>query len=86
MIGLGVNVSAVDYESAAATVIEAARLRRPLAVSSPAVHGVMTGALDPTHRFRLNHFDLLTPDGQPVRWVLRLLYGSGCPIASRDPT
>jgi len=46
-------------------------------VSALAVHGVMTGALDPAHRHRLNAFDLLVPDGQPVRWALNFLYRTG---------
>jgi exopolysaccharide biosynthesis WecB/TagA/CpsF family protein len=37
----------------------------------------MTGVLDPEHRFRLNSFDLLLPDGQPVRWVMNWLYRTG---------
>jgi len=32
--------------------------------------------LDPEHKFRLNSFDLLLPDGQPVRWVMNWLYGT----------
>jgi len=43
------------------------------------VHGVMTGALDEAHRYRLNEFDLICPDGQPVRWALRWLYGVKLP-------
>jgi exopolysaccharide biosynthesis WecB/TagA/CpsF family protein len=31
--------------------------------------------LDAGHRHRLNRFDLLVPDGQPVRWALNLLHG-----------
>jgi exopolysaccharide biosynthesis WecB/TagA/CpsF family protein len=30
--------------------------------------------LDPEHNARLNSFDLVTPDGQPVRWALNLLH------------
>src|SRR5690606_24029416 len=56
---------------------EAAHERRPLAVTALAVHGVMTGVLDPEHNARLNAFDLVTPDGQPVRWALNLLHGAG---------
>ena len=37
----------------------------------------MTGVMDREQKFRLNHFDLLVPDGQPVRWVLNALYGAG---------
>ena len=72
---LGVRLDAVDYAAAVDRVIRAASDRRPLAVSALAVHGVMTGVRDPSHRYRLNAFDLLVPDGQPVRWALRWLHG-----------
>nr|HMS40960.1 WecB/TagA/CpsF family glycosyltransferase [Pyrinomonadaceae bacterium] len=71
---LGVGISAVDYESAVEKIISAACEKRPFAVSALAVHGVMTGALDAIHRFRLNKLDLVVPDGQPVRWALNWLY------------
>jgi hypothetical protein len=73
---LGVRIDAVDYAAAVERIAEAARHRRPLAVSALAVHGIMTGALDPVHRIRLNNFDLVVPDGQPVRWALNLLHGT----------
>lgn len=71
---LGVGISAVDYEAAVEKIISAAREKRPFAVSALAVHGVMTGALDAIHRFRLNKLDLVVPDGQPVRWALNWIY------------
>jgi exopolysaccharide biosynthesis WecB/TagA/CpsF family protein len=71
---LGVNINAVDYAAAVEKIIAAAREQRPLAVSALAVHGLMTGVLDPVHRHRLNQFDLLVPDGQPVRWALNGLH------------
>ncbi|WP_432844354.1 WecB/TagA/CpsF family glycosyltransferase [Dactylosporangium sp. CA-092794] len=71
---LGVEVSAVDYDSAVDKVMSAAREGRPLAVTALAVHGVMTGVQDKAHGARLNSFDLVTPDGQPVRWALNLLH------------
>ena len=71
---LGVLIDAVDYEGAVHKIINAANENKPYAVSALAVHGVMTGVMDKVHRFRLNSFDLLTPDGQPVRWALNLLY------------
>jgi exopolysaccharide biosynthesis WecB/TagA/CpsF family protein len=76
---LGVRVSAVDYEFAVSKIMECARMGRRCTVSALAVHGVMTGALDSTHRYRLNHLDLVTPDGQPVRWALNLLHGTRLP-------
>ncbi|MFO0912489.1 MAG: WecB/TagA/CpsF family glycosyltransferase [Pirellulales bacterium] len=74
---LGVRINAVDYDAAVEQIIESARRREPLAVTALAVHGVMTGALDPVHRWRLNKLDLVVPDGQPVRWALNLLHGCG---------
>jgi exopolysaccharide biosynthesis WecB/TagA/CpsF family protein len=74
-----VRIDAVDYAAAVDRVITAARDRRPLAVSALAVHGVMTGVLDSEHRHRLNGFDLLVPDGQPVRWALNLLHRAKLP-------
>ncbi len=71
---LGVLVDAVDYEAATAKVLAAAREGRPLALTALAVHGVMTGVQDRAHGARLNSFDVVTPDGQPVRWALNTLH------------
>jgi len=71
---LGVLISAVEYGRAEDAVLRAANHRRPLSVSAIAVHGLMTGVLDQEQRYRLNQFDMLVPDGQPVRWALNWLY------------
>jgi exopolysaccharide biosynthesis WecB/TagA/CpsF family protein len=71
---LGVLIDAVDYQGAVDTVIHAANRKKPVIVSALAVHGLMTGVLDREQLFRLNHFDLLVPDGQPVRWVLNVVH------------
>jgi exopolysaccharide biosynthesis WecB/TagA/CpsF family protein len=73
---LGVNVDVVDYGAATERIIQAAREQRPMAVTAIAVHGVMTGVQDREHGARLNSFDLVTPDGQPVRWALNLLHSA----------
>ena len=73
---LGILIDAVDYEAAIDFVFRRARQKRGATISALAVHGVMTGALDPAHKFRLNTFDLLVPDGQPVRWVMNWLHGT----------
>jgi N-acetylglucosaminyldiphosphoundecaprenol N-acetyl-beta-D-mannosaminyltransferase len=83
---LGVLVDVVDYEAATERVLAAARERRPLALTALAVHGVMTGVLDPPHNARLNAFDVVTPDGQPVRWALNSLYGAGLADRVYGPT
>ena len=78
---LGVNISAIDYDSAVDKIISAAKESRKLSVTALAVHGVMTGALDPVQASRLNSFNLVVPDGHPVRWALNLLYK--CALADR---
>lgn len=83
---LGVLVDATDYSTAAAAVLSAARQRRPFALTALAVHGVMTGVQDPEHAARLNSFDLVTPDGQPVRWALNLLHRAGLSDRTYGPT
>ena len=74
---LGVEVSIIDYDAAVDRILAAARERRHYAVTALAVHGVMTGVQDRAHNARLNSFDLVTPDGQPVRGALNLLHGAG---------
>jgi N-acetylglucosaminyldiphosphoundecaprenol N-acetyl-beta-D-mannosaminyltransferase len=74
---LGVLINVADYEGTVGAIVQAARERRGMTVSALAVHGLMTGVFDREQKFRLNHFDLLVPDGQPVRWVLNWLYGAG---------
>lgn len=83
---LGVMINAIDYEATLDFIFRAARERRSAIVSALAVHGVMTGVLDSEHKFRLNHFDVLVPDGQPVRWVLNWLHSSGLSDRVRGPS
>ncbi len=83
---LGIRIDAVDFEAAVDKIFHAAQTHTPLAVSALAVHGLMTGVLDPVHRYRLNRFDLLVPDGQPVRWGLNFLHGVGLRQRVDGPT
>lgn len=75
----GIMIDAVDYQAAIERILLAARRGDNYAVSALAVHGVMTGAENSEHRFRLNSLDLVVPDGQPVRWALNILHKSGLP-------
>lgn len=70
---LGVNVSRVDYETAVAAIIDAAKARRSFGATALAVHGVMEAYRDFTFASTLKQMNLITPDGQPVRWALNLL-------------
>jgi exopolysaccharide biosynthesis WecB/TagA/CpsF family protein len=83
---LGVLVDATTYDQATEAVLAAARESRPFALTALAVHGVMTGVQDPAHGARLNSFDLVTPDGQPVRWALNSLYGAALADRVYGPT
>ena len=73
---LGVLIDAVDYEGAVERMVSAAHQGAPLSATALAVHGVMTGVLDSSHRHRLNRVDLVTPDGQPVRWAANWLHAA----------
>jgi N-acetylglucosaminyldiphosphoundecaprenol N-acetyl-beta-D-mannosaminyltransferase len=83
---LGIQVDALDYDSVVDRVVSAAREGRGLTVSALAVHGVMTGVADPVQRYRLNHLDLVVPDGQPVRWAMNLLHGAALADRVYGPT
>ena len=76
---LGALVSPTTYAEVVTAVIGAAEARRPLSVTAAAVHAVMVAVLDRRFRSRLNRLDIVTPDGQPVRWALRLLYNVRLP-------
>ncbi|GAA4244451.1 WecB/TagA/CpsF family glycosyltransferase [Dactylosporangium darangshiense] len=71
---MGVLVDVIDYDAAIAKVFAAAQQQRPFILTALAVHGVMTGVSDRRHNARLNAFDVVVPDGQPVRWALNLLH------------
>ena len=73
----GVGMSVTDYAAAIECVIDAARRRRSAVVSCHAVHALVTASGDPDLRAKVNGFELVTPDGQPVRWAMNLLHHTG---------
>jgi exopolysaccharide biosynthesis WecB/TagA/CpsF family protein len=73
----GVWIDAIEKDEAVERILDSARKERPLAASALAVHGIMTGVRSRAYRIRLNEFDLVLPDGQPVRWTLNALYRTG---------
>lgn len=83
---LGVLVNAVDYDTALHAIIAAAHEGRSFAATALAVHGIVTGLRDKAQRHRLNHLDLVTPDGQPVRWMLNLAYHAALADRVYGPT
>ena len=71
---LGTLVTLCDYASATREILAAAREHRPLGVAAQPVHGITTAWLDRSYGAVLNAMDLVTPDGQPVRWALNHLH------------
>lgn len=68
---LGVGISAMDLDSAAAAVLGALEQRSRGYVCVTGVHGVMEAQADPAFRRILNQAFLNTPDGMPMVWMGR---------------
>jgi exopolysaccharide biosynthesis WecB/TagA/CpsF family protein len=71
---IGVPVSATDYAEAVELLTAAARQHRPAIATALAVHGTVEAAHDPALLAQVASFDLVLPDGQPVRWALNPLF------------
>lgn len=72
----GVSVSVTTYAEAVAAILHAAIQGQAGVVSCHAVHALITASREPSLRDKVNSFQLVTPDGQPVRWALNLLHGA----------
>lgn len=73
----GVNVSQTCYKDASDIIMQAAHERRPMLVDHMAVHCLIEAIQDPALNRKMNQFDIVAPDGQPVRWALNRIYGTG---------
>lgn len=72
----GVQMTPTTYAEATKSILAAARDGRQSVVSCFAVHALITACSDRQLCAMVNRFDMITPDGQPVRWALNLLYGT----------
>jgi len=72
----GVAVSVATREEVEDAAIAAAVRGLPAIVSCHAVHAIVTASVDRVMRERVNSFEILAPDGQPVRWAMNLLHGA----------
>lgn len=70
---LGMRVDATSYEDATRHIVAWARRRESRYVCASNVHMVMEAHDDPAFRAAVNGADLVTPDGMPLVWLLRLL-------------
>jgi N-acetylglucosaminyldiphosphoundecaprenol N-acetyl-beta-D-mannosaminyltransferase len=72
-------VDAVRYDEAVRRVLRWARRGESRTVCCANVHVVMEGHDDPAFRAAVNGADLVTADGMPLAWALRLLGVTGAP-------
>jgi N-acetylglucosaminyldiphosphoundecaprenol N-acetyl-beta-D-mannosaminyltransferase len=70
---IGMRVDYTTYESATRQVIEWAKAGEHRAVSLSAVNNVMESYYNAEFRKLMNSCDMVTSDGQPLAWALRLL-------------
>ena len=74
---IGSVVTPTTYEEAVEVICAAGLRNESAVVSCHAVHAVVTAACDPALREKVRTFEMVTPDGQPVRWALNLLHKAG---------
>lgn len=67
------NIHATSYEKAGEEIIQWARERESCYVIAANVHVVMTAFWDHAYRGIVNQAAIVTPDGMPLVWGLRLL-------------
>ena len=72
----GVDLSLTDYDQVVRYALLASRERQSAIIDFMPVHGLVTAATNREHRQRMNAFDIVAPDGQPVRWALNRFYKS----------
>lgn len=70
----GVEVTPTSYERLIPLILDAAQRGLPGVISCQAVHAVVSASRDRSLRDQVNTFDVVAPDGQPVRWALNLLH------------
>ena len=75
----GVNVSATTYEEALNMIISAAKKNIPAIVTHLPVHGLVFASRDLSLQAKINCFNIVAPDGQPVRLALKVLFNKKLP-------
>ncbi len=70
----GVEVTATTYEEAINSIMAAAQKREAAAIDFMPVHGLVLASEDQNFRSATTKFDMICPDGQPVRWALNFFH------------
>ena len=83
---VGVQVSLVDYSETVACILEAARRSEPYLVTALAVHGIVEARSHTEMARAIDGFDIVTPDGQPVRLALNILHSANLGDKVYGPT
>ena len=81
----GVRVSATTYDEAQDAILRAARVRKSATVTHTSSHGLTMAARDAKFREVINDFDIVAPDGQPVRWTLNGFHKAKLPDRCYGP-
>lgn len=74
---LGVQVSATTYAEIIELLIEAATNRARAIVDFSPVDIIVQAARNPVFLSKINSFNIVCPDGQPVRWWLNHFHAAG---------
>ena len=69
---LGIRISPTNYASATSQIMNWALAGESRGVIATGVHGVMEAHDSPDFKKILNTADMITPDGMPLVWMLRL--------------
>jgi N-acetylglucosaminyldiphosphoundecaprenol N-acetyl-beta-D-mannosaminyltransferase len=72
----GVRVSATTYDEVCDSIVAAVQAEQPAVASFHAVHAIVTASDDRDLLRKVNDFEVVAPDGQPVRWALNWLYNA----------
>ena len=70
----GIGISQVDYQQATDILIRAAQKGHSMIVDHMPVHGLIEATSDPALKQKINQFDIVAPDGQPVRLALNRIH------------
>lgn len=73
----GAMMTPTTYADVVDVCIAAAKARQPAITAFAANHILAMAAEDADFRARMNDFDLVAPDGQPVRWAMNYFHDAG---------
>ena len=71
----GIGISGICLQKAISVIVNYAKNSQSAKVTALAVHGLMTAVNDVEYANILNQFQLILPDGQPIRYSLNFFHG-----------